>query len=193
MQRPTIDLSYIDFVETYGLIYLCMFIRYHNENGTFFHIIGPTNPKVANYLHSRGFIEWIGPQTSKREQHLRSFSSMAFDAVLNINNSPYIAEEIEDWIINELDGHPFFPTFNISTFLVAELAVELVDNFQQHSNEQEAVCCLQLYPTLGRLDFAIGDCGIGIRKSLGLGSNHVDAALWLLRMVSLAEVRGALV
>lgn len=176
-QRPTIDLSYVDFIETYGLIYLCMFIRYHNAKGQFFDIILPTNPKVSSYLHSRGFLEWFGPQDGRTEQHLRISSSMAFDAVLNINNSPYIAEEIEDWIINELDGHPSFPSFNISTNRVAELAVELVDNFQQHSNEREAVCCLQLYPTLRRLDFAIGDCGIGIRKSLGLLSSHVDAAL----------------
>ena len=157
-----------------------MFIRYHNENGQFFHIRLPTNPKVSTYLQSRGFLEWVGPQNGRQKQHLRSSSSMAFDAVLNINNRPYIAEEIEDWIINELDGHPSFPKFNVNTNLVAELAVELVDNFQQHSNEQEAVCCLQLYPTLGRLDFAIGDCGIGIRKSLGLGSNHEDAALMAL-------------
>ena len=180
MQRPIIDLSYIEFVETYGLIYLCVFIRHHNENGKFFDIIEPTDQKVADYLHSRGFIEWIGPQSGKQEQHLRSSDSMAFDAVLNINNSRYIAEEIEDWIMSDLDQHPSFPSFNINTRLVAELAVELVDNFQQHSDEREAVCCLQLYPTLRRLDFAIGDCGIGIRKSLERESSHMDAALMAL-------------
>ena len=44
--------------------------------------------------------------------------------------------------------------------------MELVDNFHKHSDRNVAVFCLQLYPKLKRLDFAIGDYGIGIRQSL---------------------------
>ncbi len=47
-----------------------------------------------------------------------------------------------------------------------EIVVELVDNFSRHSGSQLAVCAMQWYPNLGQLDFAIGDCGVGIRHSL---------------------------
>ena len=38
---PEIDLSEIDFVEPYGLVYLEMFIRHHNEGGKLFTVVPP--------------------------------------------------------------------------------------------------------------------------------------------------------
>ena len=179
--RPLIDLSRVTFVETFGLIYLCMFIRHNNNAGILFHVAPPSDLKVLDYLLSRGFWRWVGPQESKAYTHLVT-SPTSFNTVVCIQNKRYIAEEIEDWILGNLG---IDPTFTIDVPRVAELAVELVDNFHQHSDQQFAACCLQVYPKLKRLDFAIGDCGIGIRESLAQNSGfkhldswqHVDAAL----------------
>lgn len=49
---------------------------------------------------------------------------------------------------------------------------ELADNFAQHSKKTVAALTLQLYPKLGMLRVAIGDCGIGIRQSLAMNPQH---------------------
>ena len=159
-----------------------MFIRYHNQYDKFFEIYPPRESKVDKYLTDQGFWEWIGPQGDRHETRLVNPLPTAFNKMIDLESDPYVADEIGDWLLGNLDDDP---SFIVDVYLVAELATELVDNFQQHSEVSEAVCCFQKYPKLKRLDFAIGDLGIGIRQSLSINSrfeylrdqDHESAAL----------------
>ena len=181
-EKPVIDLRHINFVETFGLVYLCMFIRHHNRYGKFFDIHPPSESKVDNYLTDQRFWEWIGPQSNRQETRLVSPFPNAFNRMINLESDPFVADEIGDWLLKHLSDDP---SFIVDVYLVSEMATELVDNFQQHAEVPVAVCCFQKYPTLKRLVFAIGDLGIGIRKSLSINSSfqylmdqdHESAAL----------------
>ena len=161
---PVIDLSRITFIEPYGLIYLSMFIRYHNRHNMVFRIITPHSTSVTKYLSSQRFwdrnnIVGNDPRLAPNNKAGRSTS---FNDIIEIERGMDAADDIGLKVFDKLSKS----SVGIQVSLVAELATELVDNFSLHSGEQLAACVLQLYPNLRRVDFAIGDCGIGIRDSL---------------------------
>ena len=172
--KPVIDLSEIDFVEPYGLVYLGMFIRYHSGGGKLFEVVPPRSDQVKRYLKSQQFLESYGISLpgdfGGTETQMAQFTSLR--GMIDIKNSQYIAEEVGEMVGEVLEKNKVV----IKGSLVTEIVVELVDNFSLHSDEHMAACAMQLYPALGRLDFAIGDCGVGIRQSLIRNPKYKDLA-----------------
>jgi K+-sensing histidine kinase KdpD len=58
--------------------------------------------------------------------------------------------------------------------LLEEIVAELVSNFARHSEGPLAALTMQWYPMLRQVRLAVGDCGVGIRKSLSTNRIHAD-------------------
>ncbi len=163
-KQPFIDMRDINFIEPYALIYLSLYIEWYNERGTYFEIIGPRSTRVKDYLSAQQF--WGRNRIDYKEQKSR-FSltnRTSFNDIIVLANESNTADDVSQNVLDVLSKNSVGRRADVG--LVAEFASELVDNFVQHSEEELAICALQLYPQLGRLDFAIGDSGIGIRSSL---------------------------
>lgn len=172
VQRPTLDLSEVSFVEPGGLVYLGMFLRHFNSRGKFFSIVTPRSFAVTQYLNSQRFWERYGIaetglhlQSSQRHGRFTSLRDM-----IDIDNDQWIADSVGDMVAELLRES----SLKVEVDLVTEVVVELVDNFSRHSGEQLAACAMQLYPTAGKLHFAVGDCGVGIRRSLARNPKYED-------------------
>ena len=159
-----IDLGAIRFIRPFALIYIGMYIRHHRLRGHRFQLSPPKSPVVYSYLTSQKFwdrFNFVGPTRellyAGGTGHLTSFND-----IIDIENGPYVAEDTGRLVRKILTGE----SIHVDVYLVEELVSELVDNFSQHSETKLAACALQWYPRKKRLDFAIGDCGIGIRRSL---------------------------
>ena len=173
-QKPTVDLSNISFVEPFGLVYLGMFLRHFNSLGKFFNIITPRSRQVTQYLESQRFwgrynIAATSTDSQPLQGHAR-FTSL--NDIVEIENNQYIAENVGDMVGDILRKN----SVRVDVGLVTEVAVELVDNFSRHSGQQLAACAVQLYPQRGELHFAVGDCGVGIRNSLGSNPHYQHLA-----------------
>lgn len=181
VRKPTLDLSNVSFVEPSGLVYLGMFLRHFNSLGKFFNIVTPKTYAVTQYLNSQRFWERYNISTEPDMQSLQRhgrFTSLR--DIIDIENDPWIADRVGCTVTEILRRN----SVKVNVHLVTEVVIELVDNFSRHSGQQLAACAMQLYPNTGKLHFAIGDCGVGIRSSLsknpryeGLSSaTHYEAA-----------------
>ena len=179
MPEPVIDMSQVTFIEPFALIYLGMFINHHNRNGMSFKVKFPLSKKAMQYLDSQNFRQrWNIESNSPRASPVAKLTS--FNDIVYIENDRYAPEDIADRVSRMLSSR----SFRLDVGLTAELVAELVDNFVRHSETETAACVVQRYPRADRLDFAIGDCGIGIRQSLSKNSryryiekkSHMDAA-----------------
>jgi hypothetical protein len=164
IKKPHIDLSRITFFRPFALIYLGMFLRYHNSQGTSFVVSLPNSSRARNYLARQNFWERFNfnPEVVQRER-LRCFStSTSLNDIIDVERHYDIAEEITRQVRDVLARN----SVKVRIGLISEIACELVDNFAIHSECTLAAVAMQYYPNLGRILFAIGDCGIGIRASL---------------------------
>ena len=167
--KPTLDLSEVSFVEPGGLIYLGMFLRHFNSLGKYFNIVSPRAPAVTRYLNSQRFWERYDVSASLQSLPRRGRFTSLRD-VIDIENDQWIADDVGNMVAELLREN----SVKVDVDLVTEVVVELVDNFSRHSGEQLAACAMQLYPTLAKLHFAVGDCGVGIRRSLARNPRYAD-------------------
>lgn len=181
--KPVIDLSNVTFFSTFALVYLGMFLRYHNSHGKSFTVRVPENTAARNYLARQNF--WsrfnFSPEIIKTENLNRFTSSTSLNDIVDIEKRERIAEDIMLKILNVLRRNGV----SVNTSLAAELICEIVDNFARHSECTLAAAAMQYYPNLRRIGIAVGDCGIGIRASLisnpkyahMMDSPHYEAAM----------------
>lgn len=162
--RPSIDLSDVRFFRPFALVYLGMFLRYHNSCGRAFDIIPPKSDAARNYLARQNF--WarfnFNPDVIKEEKLRRFTSSTSLNDIVDIEKQQHIAEDVATKVLNVLTRNHV----KVKANLVSELVCELVDNFAIHSERTLAAVAMQYYPNLRRIVFSVGDCGIGIRSSL---------------------------
>ena len=182
-ERPIIDLSSITFFRPFSLVYLGMFLRYHNYNGRAFNIAMPNTTAARSYLARQNFWERFNfnPEVIEREKLIRFTTHTSLNDIVDIEKRPYIAEDIATAVSQVLTNSHV----RVKANLVAELVCELIDNFAIHSEQSLAAVAMQYYPNLHRIILAVGDCGIGIRSSLSSNphfaylkdSTHYEAAL----------------
>ena len=179
--RPTIDMRNVTFVRPFALIYLGMFLRYHNRRNQYFDVVRPRSGSVDKYLSEQQFWERFNIVLEPGGEYIRRFSSAtSFNDIIDLENDQYVAEDIADRVFGLISRQ-----VRVNARRVEECIVELVDNFSQHSEEDLAACAVQWYPNMELLTFAIGDCGIGIRSSLAtserfrgvLQMEHREAAI----------------
>jgi len=171
---PIIDLSNITFFRPYALVYLGMFLRYHNINGKSFRVLVPTNSVARNYLAQQNFWERFNfnPESVTTERLRRFASSTSLNDIVDVEKRYGIAEDIAGQIMEVIIRN----NVNVKAGLVTELVCELVDNFAIHSKCSLAAVAMQYYPNLSRVVFAVGDCGIGIRASLTSNPDYAHLA-----------------
>ena len=172
VSKPTLDLSDVSFVEPGGLVYLGMFLRHFNSLGKYFNIVSPRAPAVVSYLNSQRFWERYHISGSGSDSHSFSrhgrFTSLR--DIIDIENDQWIADEVGTAVADILREN----AVKVEVDLIAEVVIELVDNFSRHSGEQLAACAMQFYRRRGKLHFAVGDCGVGIRRSLARNPRHAN-------------------
>lgn len=168
-ERPLIDLSAVTWFEPYALIYLGMFLRYHNKRGKYFNMASPNNAKAVQYLTKQNF--WgrfnFTPDPATDRSLLNLWSNTSFNDIIDLENT---ASQAEDMGI-KLQSIIRARGINVDTEEVRVAVTELVQNFVEHAEEGLAVMMTQYYHTKHMLSIAVGDCGIGIRESL-LKSGH---------------------
>ena len=182
-KRPIIDLSKVRFFRPFSLVYLGMFLRYHNFRGKAFDIVAPENNTARGYLARQNFWERFNfnPDVIKGERLIRFTTSTSLNDMVDVEKRPNIADDIAVEILKVLRNN----RVRVKVGLLSELVSELVDNFALHSERAFAVVAMQYYPNLHRVVLAVGDCGIGIRASLSTNPTfshlikrpHCEAAL----------------
>ena len=169
--QPLMDLGSVTLVEPFALIYLGMFLRYHNRRNKGFTIRPPRSSRVRSYLATQRFGERFNIASDPAEASQLLFDNRtSFNEVVDIQRGPYVAEDIGQRVFELLRNN----SVRVDVPQVEQWISELVDNFSQHSGEDLAACAVQWYPQHRRLDFAIGDCGIGIRSSLSRNNRYSD-------------------
>lgn len=175
-QKSIIDLSQVTFFSPFALIYLGMYLRLFNSLGHRFTVYLPTALAAREYLARQQFWDRFNfdPESATRERLRRFITSTSLNDIVDLEKHDYVADDICTQVKNILVA----TGCDISPSTVALMISELVDNFAQHSRKNLAALTLQYYPRIGSLRIAVGDCGIGIRKSLS--SNRKYA--WLAKM-----------
>ncbi len=141
-----------------------MFLRYHNARGKLFRVVLPKKPSARRYLRRQNFFDRFNfrPGAIEDEPLRRFATSTSLDDIVDLENRPYIAEDVTNLILNLLRSNQV----DIDTSFFATIASELVDNFAQHAGQPLAALAMQYYPNLRRVVMAMGDYGIGVRASL---------------------------
>lgn len=167
-QKPLIDLADVSFIQPFALVYLGMFLRMHNSRGINFDVILPSTQFVREYLATQNFWERFNfdPEIIEAEKLHRFTTSTSLDDIVDIENRPYIGEDIASAVRELLINNEV----KVDVDEIEELVSELIDNFERHSTHTLAVFAMQANPR--RLVIAVGDCGIGIRASLIQNSRH---------------------
>ena len=167
VDKPVIDVSKVAFFHPFALIYLGMFLRYHNSKGKSFKVLVPAIHTAAHrYLTTLNFRERFKfkPDT---QCLVRSSNCTSLNDIIDIQNKENVAEDIADGVLNLLH------TNNVrQAGVITEVVSELVDNFAIHSKETFASLLIQYFPASHEVIIAIGDCGIGIRASLSSNPKH---------------------
>lgn len=175
-QPAVVDLSGVTFVEPFALIYLGMFLRYHRSQGRRFSVHVPSVQGVRDYLTRQRF--WKRFNFDLRSPGLppdmlrRMTSTTSLNDVIDIERRSGAAEEVADAVVQVLHR----ASVQVDLGAVNEMVGELVDNFVQHSRGPLAAFMMQWFPRLDRLELAIGDCGVGIRRSLARNPNYAGVA-----------------
>jgi hypothetical protein len=183
VNEPTIDLSEVTFFAPAGLVYLGMFLRYHNAQGKALRVVLPRSAEARQYLARQNFWSRFNfDPKSLDARDLRRFSSTtSLDDILDIERSPFIAEEIGQEVRNILQRE----SVKVDQARIGEMLSELVDNFAQHSGDLLGVFAMQFYPRKKWIHVAIGDCGVGIRASLSKNPRYAELADQLHRNAAL--------
>jgi hypothetical protein len=165
-----IDLSEIELFRPFALVYLGMFLRYHNGKGQVCSVVLPKYPEARSYLATQNF--WkrfnFSADTVEKENLNKLTISTSLNNIADIVQSATIAEDIEKQVKDVLLSNQI----NISIPEVSNIVVELVDNFSRHSKKMLAAFHMQYYPSHKELALAIADCGIGIRASLSTNPKY---------------------
>lgn len=163
-EKAAIDFSYVTFIEPFALVYLGLFLRYHNSRGKYFNWTEPNDKNVREYLSRTNFYKRFGLNSHDTEApSLSPFSdSTSFNDVIDIEKGPGIAEEVSPRLKKLLVKNHV--TVDVET--ICFIAEEITDNFAQHSGEELAVMTVQRFPQKKWISIAFGDCGKGIKTSL---------------------------
>ncbi len=172
--RPDSDLTAVTFVEPFALVYLGMYLRHHNKHGKMFDVVPPHAIGPREYLTRVNFWERFNfdPDFIQWEKLRRLSSTTSFNDIVDIEKTATIAEDISADVCTIIHANGV----RVNADMIAEVVSELVDNFAQHSQRSLAACAMQYYPASGRVVFAIGDCGIGLRGSLALNPRYAYLA-----------------
>lgn len=167
---PTIDLSDVTEIDPYALVYLGQYLRHHNSLGKRFQVRLKSGGAAAKRLAGQRFFQRFNfDPTSIDAELLRPFApDTSLGDVADIERRAGIAESITNDMMDVLAN----AGVNVRISAIAEIISELIDNFEQHSGKQLASLAMQCDGRMRQVKVALGDCGVGIRKSLASQPKH---------------------
>lgn len=165
-ERPILDLSSIDFIYPFALVYLGLFIRLYNRKGKRFRIKLPQKSDLKDYLEKQNFFERFNIAATDSRPFLEFDPDRYSVEMVDIRNDLDLSDSMAEKISILLYNISKSKNADIPITDFCEISVELVDNFVLHSKEDTGVMMIQYYPKPKLITMAIGDCGIGIRDSL---------------------------
>jgi hypothetical protein len=145
------------------MIYLGMCLRYHSSRGCDFEWTEPGSEHVRSYLESIRFYDRFGfGRTFVQERQSRRINrETSLNDILDVRHEPDMGDTIARHAARALGNVP------VRRGPVAYIISELVDNFVTHSGtDLPGAFTMQWFPRRGLLSLALGDCGMGIRKTL---------------------------
>ncbi|MFW6158544.1 MAG: hypothetical protein ACOC8E_04215 [Planctomycetota bacterium] len=195
-ERPTLNLSEIDWIDPFALIYLGMFLRYHNAKGRFFRFVQPEARAVRSYLARMRFYERFNftDTVIDTEKLFRFEASTSLNDIVDIKKEPDVDERVAERVIDMVRGGGCSLHGDPGTLHV--IVTELVNNFSRHSGQTLAAFMPQWFPQKGYLCLALGDCGLGIRRTLQRNPEYAylaqksDAAAIVLAFRPLVSCQG---
>lgn len=172
-ERPLIDLSNVTFVTPFALIYLGMFLRYHDHQGKWFSWAIPRNDDVKRYLAGMRFYE----RFRFTQEMVDAARACAFKRGTSLNDIIDIQQEEDVGERIASRSADVLQHVSVDRGLIAEVVSELVDNFAQHAGTNlPAAFTMQWFPALKYLTIALGDCGLGIRQTLQRNQQYAHVA-----------------
>lgn len=160
-----IDLSNVRFITPFALMYLGMFLRHLNAQGTTVLINPPRSKRVMDYLAQQQFwerfnfdAEVVAVESARWRPTLTSLN----DIVDLDRGAPNLAEELAYHVRQVLTAN----ASSLPWTTIEETVAELIQNFVDHAGKQMAAFMVQYYPKNQTFSIAIGDCGRGIRARL---------------------------
>jgi hypothetical protein len=177
-EQCRIDLRTLRFAEPLGLVEVAARAEYHRRRGERVRVLAPLDPSVANYL--------------ARMRLGRALTDLGAD-----HDLPYVRER-------ELAGQLLELTYFESTVRSDELAAmvyhrvaqdspasaralytslcEVGQNVPEHAAVEGGWVAAQVTRRRGQVWFAVGDCGIGMRRSLAPRGARDDAEALVMAM-----------
>lgn len=165
-----IDLTDVSFVKPFALVYLGMVLRHYSGHGYSFELIESADPKVKQYLARQRFYERFrfNINAVERERLIRMETTTSLNDIVDIVQEPYASEPVIENLLQVLVSN----NIKLDLYAVCDAVAEVIDNFAQHAEHRLAAMMVQYYPKKHILSVAIGDCGVGIRRSLATNPRH---------------------
>jgi len=159
-----IDLSEVEFITQFALVYLGLFIRSMRKSGFLFKVIQPQNLNVANYLRRQGFFKRFDINGADYFPEISEYTVAMADIESNPGLPDDYSEKLKSLLINL--------KVNIDIGEFCEISSEILDNFVRHSEDQYGLIAFQYYGNKKHFRICFGDCGVGFRKSLSKNSKY---------------------
>lgn len=178
-----LDLSDLSFIDPAGLVTVATVAERAVAAGSSVSVSGPRDPDVANYV---------------RRMRLGSI----FDELGIMHALPAVSENALGARLVELerfhgsDGLETVVRALVTTFLsdrprtvqpLYTALQETAENVVQHSGMQHGYAALQRLTNSGRVKFAIGDSGVGLRHRLSAALTVVDDRMAIVRAARMHE------
>lgn len=167
---PQIDLTYLEFVTAYGLVGLACVIAQNAKAGFTTTIRLPESSGVDNYLSRMGFQRILDTYGCSRSRNLSSVNSANLsDRLLELQvfEDSSGVSELSNLVWKRLDVPGRISPQSLNAIYMG--LGEIADNVRYHSGLSWGFIAAQTYragTSQERIEFAIGDIGIGIRKGL---------------------------
>lgn len=171
-ERPTINLTGITWIEPYAIVYLGMFLRYHNSLGKFFHLNVP-NEAVSQYLSRQNFWNRFNFNIDLQRDRglLRTYQDTGFDEdIIDIERKGFLVEELGEKLYEFLADRSVNLAISDAVIAITDLA----DNFREHSGVVLGAMMVQHYPKKHIMRVALGDCGKGIKTTLSESGKYPE-------------------
>lgn len=164
-ERPLVDLSRLNFIEPFAVIYIGQFLRCHNRLNRYFDVALPkAKTPVRKYLARIRFWERFKftRDMVEREGMLRFTSDTSLNDIVELVPTRYVGDDTATLVESVLSRG----RIRVDGEAVLEAVAELADNFAQHARVELASLAVQYCPALSELAVAIGDSGLGMRETL---------------------------
>jgi len=176
-----LDLRAVEFIDPYGLIVLDLILNRRRRDGVSPEVLWPENRRVFSWMNAMGFFADVRSSPGRKRAGRRRVSTL--QPITAVGDEKEVSE-----LVDRFDGRlaSRYPNMTAARKSLLKAMVELFQNIPQHANADgttpdiHGVAALQDYED--SILLAVGDIGIGFRRSLSLRAGFARItdkdALW---------------